>query len=82
MPGFDICQAVGAPNLKIQIGLYHLQVMEGDLETKLKRYASECRHAQIAGWPVRDKLETGEVRYDRLYRVLDQLAYAGWVRCE
>src|SRR5580704_8304694 len=35
-----ICEAVGAPNLKMQMDLYHMQVMEGDLATSLKRYAS------------------------------------------
>jgi hydroxypyruvate isomerase len=44
-----ICEAVGAPNMKMQMDLYHMQVMEGDLATSLKKYASHCGHIQIAG---------------------------------
>lgn len=79
---YEICQAVGAPNLKIQMDLYHMQVMEGDLATKLKRYAPQCGHIQIAGAPERHEPDTGEVRYEYLFRLLDGIGYAGWVGCE
>jgi hydroxypyruvate isomerase len=91
MPGFfistqaqsyEIMEAVGASNLKMQLDLYHMQVMEGDLATKLKKYAPWCGHVQIAGCPERNEPDTGEVRYEYLYRVLDQIGYNGWVGCE
>jgi hydroxypyruvate isomerase len=59
-----------------------MQVMEGDLATKLKLYASKCGHVQIAGCPERNEPDTGEVRYEYLYRLLDNLGYQGWVGCE
>jgi hydroxypyruvate isomerase len=58
-----ICQTVGTPNLKMQMGLYHMQVMKRNLESKLKRYAPQCGHVQIAGCPERNEQDTGEVRY-------------------
>jgi hydroxypyruvate isomerase len=91
MPGFivstqkdshAICEAVGAPNLKMQMDLYHMQVMEGDLSTSLKRYASMCGHIQIAGCPERHEPDSGEVRYEYLYRLLDEIGYSGWLGCE
>jgi 2-dehydrotetronate isomerase len=91
MPGFivstqeeshAICDAVGASNLKMQMDLYHMQVMEGDLATSLKRYATVCGHIQIAGCPERNEPDTGEIRYEYLYRLLDQMGYAGWIGCE
>lgn len=91
MPGFFIStqagsystvEAVGAANLKMQMDLYHMQIMEGDLATTLKKYAQSCGHVQIAGCPERNEPDTGEVRYEYLYRVLDQLGYDGWVGCE
>jgi hydroxypyruvate isomerase len=91
MPGFivstqkdshAICEAVAAPNLKMQMDLYHMQVMEGDLATSLKRYSSECGHIQIAGCPERHEPDTGEVRYEYLYRVIDEIGYQGWLGCE
>jgi 2-dehydrotetronate isomerase len=78
----EICEAVGAPNFKMQMDLYHMQVMEGDLATSLRRYASECGHIQIAGCPERHEPDTGEVRYEYLFRLLDEIGYTGWLGCE
>jgi hydroxypyruvate isomerase len=91
MPGFcvstqmdsnAICEAVNEPNLKMQMDLYHMQVMEGDLATKLRHYAPQCGHIQIAGCPERHEPDSGEVRYEYLFRLLDELGYEGWVGCE
>ena len=68
--------------MKMQMDIYHMQVMEGDLATCLKRYASECGHIQIAGCPDRHEPDTGEVRYEYLFRLLDEIGYAGWLGCE
>jgi 2-dehydrotetronate isomerase len=91
MPGFlvsrqkdshAICEAVSAPNMKMQMDLYHMQVMEGDLTTSLKRYAPQCGHIQIAGCPERHEPDTGEVRCEYLFRVIDEIGYPGWLGCE
>jgi 2-dehydrotetronate isomerase len=79
---FSICEAVKAPNLRMQMDLYHMQVMEGDLATKLRHYAPYCGHIQIAGCPERHEPDTGEVRYEYLFRLLDELKYDGWLGCE
>lgn len=78
----DLCEAVGEGNLKMQMDLYHMQVMEGDLATSLKRYAPQCGHVQIAGCPERHEPDTGEIRYEYLFRLLDEIGYAGWLGCE
>ncbi len=78
----DICGAVNAPNIMMQLDCYHMQVMEGDLAAKLRRYAAQCGHVQIAGAPNRNEPDTGEIRYEYLFGILDELAYAGWVGCE
>lgn len=79
---FAICTAADAPNLKMQMDCYHMQVMEGDLATKLRRYAPHCGHIQIAGAPERHEPDTGEVRYEYLFHLLDEIGYDGWVGCE
>ncbi len=79
---YAILQKVGSPNLKMQMDLYHMQVMEGDLATTLKRYAKQCGHVQVAGCPERHEPDTGEIRYEYLFDVLDEIGYDGWVGCE
>ena len=91
MPGFFLntqaqayaaLEEVGAENLKMQMDLYHMQIMEGDLTMKINTYATHCGHVQIAGVPKRNEPDTGEVDYSYLFDHLDQIGYSGWVGCE
>jgi hydroxypyruvate isomerase len=80
----DVVAAVGAPNLKVQMDLYHCQIVEGDLAAKLRRYipTGKVGHIQIAGVPDRHEPDIGEVNYRYLFSLLDDLGYAGWIGCE
>jgi hydroxypyruvate isomerase len=75
---------VGETNLKVQMDLYHCQIMEGDLSTKLKHYlpTGNVGHMQIAGVPQRQEPHAGELNIAYLFSVLDELEYDGWVGCE
>jgi hydroxypyruvate isomerase len=77
-----IREEVGADNLKVQMDLYHAQIVEGDLSEKLRRWLPHIGHVQIAGVPGRHEPDEGEVDYAYLFRLLDELGYAGWVGCE
>jgi hydroxypyruvate isomerase len=83
-PAHDIIREVGAANLKVQMDLYHCQVVEGDLAMKLRHYLPTGRvgHIQIAGAPGRNEPDLGEINYAYLFSVLDALGYSGWVGCE
>jgi hydroxypyruvate isomerase len=93
MPGFflnrqdqahQVIADVGAPNLKVQMDLYHCQIVEGDLAMKLHQYlpTGHVGHIQIAGVPLRHEPDLGELNYPYLFSVLDELGYTGWVGCE
>jgi hydroxypyruvate isomerase len=79
---YALCTEIGAPNLKMQMDLYHMQIVEGDLAMKLRQYIAHCGHIQIAGVPARNEPDTGEVNYPYLFRLLDELGYDGWIGCE
>jgi hydroxypyruvate isomerase len=78
----QVCREVGAPNLKVQFDLYHCQIVEGDLATKLRQTISNVGHIQIAGVPLRHEPDEGEVNYPYLLRLIDELGYDGWVSGE
>jgi len=97
MPGFlldrqaeahDIVTRLGAPNLKVQMDLYHCQIVEGDVATKIRGYLPTGRvgHLQIAGVPARQEPDDGELDYAYLLRVVDEVSAAcgwtGWIGCE
>ncbi|HEY2863363.1 MAG TPA: 2-oxo-tetronate isomerase [Casimicrobiaceae bacterium] len=77
-----IRKEVGAANLKVQMDLYHAQIVEGDLSEKLRRWLPHIGHIQIAGVPGRHEPDVGEINYPALFALLDQLDYRGWVGCE
>lgn len=78
----DLIDAVGRPNIALQLDLYHLQIMEGDLSMNTERFLPRAAHVQIAGVPQRHEPDVGEVNYPALFALLDRLGYAGWVGCE
>jgi len=75
-------EEVGAPNLKVQMDLYHAQIVEGDISTKLRRYLPHIGHIQIASVPDRHEPDGGELNYAVILPLLDELGYDGWVGCE
>ena len=77
-----IREEVGAPNLEVQMDLYHTQVVEGDLAVRLERWLPHIGHIQIAGTPGRHEPDLGEINYAWLLRRVDELGYDGWVGCE
>ncbi|MGH8808507.1 MAG: 2-oxo-tetronate isomerase [Noviherbaspirillum sp.] len=77
-----IREEVGADNLKVQMDFYHVQIVEGDLAMKVRRYLPHIGHIQIAGVPERNEPDTGEINYPYLFRLLDELGYEGWLGCE
>lgn len=94
IPGFfinlqDEAHAVlaelGRQNLKVLMDLFHCQVAEGDLAMRIRKYLAEpsrVGHFQIAGVPERHEPDTGEVRYEYLFDLIDGLGYQGWIGCE
>ncbi|MCE9657751.1 MAG: hydroxypyruvate isomerase family protein [Burkholderiales bacterium] len=75
---------IGSPRLKVQMDLYHLQIVEGDVAAKLRAYLPTGRvgHMQIAGVPARHEPDEGEVNYPYLFDVIDELGWDGWIGCE
>ena len=93
MPGFFLSRQdqahaliaeIGATNVKVQMDLYHCQIVEGDLAMKVRQYlpTGNVGHFQIAGVPERHEPDVGEVNYTYLFKLLDQLGYDGWIGCE
>jgi 2-dehydrotetronate isomerase len=75
-------EEVGADNVKVQMDLYHAQIVEGDVTMKLRRWVRHVGHVQIASVPERNEPDAGELNYPFLFRALDELGYQGWVGCE
>jgi 2-dehydrotetronate isomerase len=78
---------IGSPALKVQMDLYHCQIVEGDVSMKLRRYLpssgeKNVGHIQIASVPDRNEPDRGELNYDYVLDLIDELGYDGWIGCE
>jgi len=97
MPGFflnrqDQAHAllgeIGAPNVQVQMDLYHCQIVEGDVAMKIRQYLPTGRvgHFQVAGVPQRHEPDIGELNFSYLFDVIDEVSaqcgWQGWVGCE
>jgi 2-dehydrotetronate isomerase len=84
----DLLADVGEPNVKVQFDLYHCQIVEGDLAMKIKKYlpTGNVGHIQMAGIPTRNEPDVGEINYDYIFGVIDEVSkdcgWNGWVGCE
>ncbi len=83
-----IVQAVGAANVKVQMDLFHCQIVEGDLSSKIAQYLPTGRvgHFQIADVPARNEPGTGEVNWPHIFQTIDKVSaecgWNGWIGCE
>lgn len=74
--------AVGSPNLRMNLDLYHAQIGEGNLAEVIRRSAPYLGEVQVADVPGRCEPMTGEVRWHYLARVLADSGYNGTVALE
>ena len=94
MPGYlislqedahELVREVGSRRLKVQMDLYHCQIMEGDVTSRLRRYLKpdgRVGHLQVAGVPCRNEPSESELSFEYLFPVMEQLGYSGWIGCE
>ena len=84
----ELIGEVGLANAKVQMDLYHCQVVEGDVAMKIRKYLPTGRvgHFQLAGVPERFEPDIGEMNYEYLFQVIDQVSqqcgWSGWIGCE
>ena len=77
-----LLEEVGAPNLRVQYDVYHMQRMEGNIIPTLRAQMARIGHIQIADPPARHQPGTGELNFASILRAIDEAGYAGYVGLE
>lgn len=76
----EVCKRVGSPRLKILFDVYHVQIMQGDLITRIRQYHEYIGHYHTAGVPGRNELdENQEINYPAVMRAIAETGYQGYV---
>ncbi|XP_075901816.1 putative hydroxypyruvate isomerase [Nelusetta ayraudi] len=78
-----ILEKVGKPNIKLQMDVFHWQIMDGNLTQNMRKYLAIIGHVQIAQVPGRNEPDSaGELNYRYLLDTLESCGYQGYVGCE
>jgi len=77
-----IVDAVGSPNLRLLLDVYHAQVQEGNVIALIERYGDRIDLVQVADVPGRHEPGTGELNYPRIAAALRDAGYRGPIGLE
>jgi hydroxypyruvate isomerase len=76
----DVCKRIGSERMKVLFDIYHVQIMQGDVITRIKQFHEYVGHYHTAGVPGRGELdETQELNYAPIMRVIAETGYKGYV---
>ena len=78
----DIIGEVDRPNVKLLFDVFHLQIMDGDIITRLEKLLPLIGHVQIAAVPSRAEPDEGEINYRAVFDALERIGYDGVVGAE
>jgi len=79
---FQIIDEVGSPQVKMLYDVYHQQISEGDLLSRILPNLQKIGHFHAAGVPDRHELDACEINYDYVLRRIAQAGYDRWVGLE
>ena len=76
----EIVRQVGSPRMKLLFDVFHVQIMDGDVIARIRKYAEYIGHVHTAGNPGRHELDDKqEINYRAVFRALADAGYAGYV---
>ncbi|CAH4027638.1 putative hydroxypyruvate isomerase [Pieris brassicae] len=79
----DIIKRIRSEHLKLQLDIFHLQHICGDLSYNIKNLMPYVGHVQIAQVPSRNEPDTpGEINYEYILKTLENNGYTDWIGLE
>ena len=76
----EICRRIGSERMKVLFDIYHVQIMHGDIITRVKQHAAFIGHVHTAGVPGRNEINASqEINYPAIMEALLATGYSGYV---
>ncbi|MCP4614273.1 MAG: TIM barrel protein [Planctomycetes bacterium] len=76
----DIIKRVGSSRMKILFDIYHIQIMDGDVISRLQEYKEYIGHYHTAGNPGRCEIgDNQEINYRAIMKEVAKTDYRGYV---
>jgi hydroxypyruvate isomerase len=78
----EICRQISSERMKVLFDIYHVQIMHGDIMTRIRQHAAYVGHYHTAGVPGRGEIDpeaAQEINYAPLMKLIAQTGYQGYV---
>lgn len=76
----DIVRQVGSPRMKLLFDIFHVQIMDGDIISRIRQYKDYIGHYHTAGNPGRHELDdTQEINYRPVMKAIAETGFTGYV---
>ena len=76
----EIIRQVGSPRLGLLFDIYHVQIMDGDIITRIHDFKEAINHVHTAGNPGRGELDANqEINYTPCMEALVKIGFDGYV---
>lgn len=76
----EIIKQVGSPRMKLLFDIFHVQIMDGDLISRIREYKDYIGHYHTAGNPGRHELDdTQEINYRPVMEAIAETGYTGYI---
>ncbi len=78
--GIEVCKQIGSERVKLLFDIYHIQIMEGDLISRIREFHPYVAHYHTAGNPGRNEIDgTQEINYPAVMKAILETGYKGYV---
>jgi len=79
----EVCKQISSPRMTMLFDIYHVQIMQGDVITRIKKWHEYIGHYHTAGVPGRNELDDNqEINYPPIMRAIVETGYKGYVAQE
>lgn len=76
----EVCRRIDSERMKILFDIFHVQIMQGDLITRIKQFHPYIGHYHTAGVPGRHEIDASqEINYAAVIRAIAETGYTGYV---
>jgi len=79
----EVCRQIASERMKVLFDIYHVQVMQGDVITRIKQFQEYIGHYHTAGVPGRNELDNNqELNYPPIMRTIVDTGFKAYVAQE
>ena len=79
----EVCKQISSPRMLMLFDIYHVQIMQGDIITRIRKWKDYIGHYHTAGVPGRNEMDDNqEINYPPIMREIVKTGFKGYVAHE